>query len=579
MAKHLSIFSAPCVGWASVGLLTVLSACGGGGGGGGGGKKFIVETGGPNDSANQAQKIPLHRDCVGSLSTLGDVDYWSVNLSAGSYVQIELLGTRLGQATWFSGDTVPRVTLVEKDGATPLLRHDFIGNVATAGPWGWGKHDLDLPMWRVPSGGEYFLRFECDDPNVAGGLYAFEVRKVSAPGAQLETEGTGISGLNDTAATAQPINPGMVHGWHVDDENDFYSFTLAAASRLEVEVFCYRNGVHRNDTSYADLQVNLVDSTGTTVLRSMDDAAFSDPLISQLLPAGSYFLDVTDSAADGDAEYLMRVEISGIGSAISESEANDTAATADSLAKDQLLQGALSTPTDEDYFRISGSAGEMVRVRLWDEDNGSLSTMVDDVEVELLAGDGTTVLDTGGDGELEVHTVILQAPGSFYVRLRPDASPATTDYYLRVESVLTSAYESEINNTISTADKLNSQGRAAGVIGTPGDLDVFSFKTKGNRLVTIDVYAGQEGAGSDGFSDFSDFGSDLRPLLRVLDSNGFAVAASAANSLLVGTEGVVTGLPVGTVSFIAFTGGTYYVEVSSAAGESGSDQYYVIDKR
>ncbi len=579
----------------AAGALLTLAACSGGGGGGGGGggsAKIIAENQGlPNNTANQAQAAKLNRDCVGTLGSLGDVDYWSIQLNGGNYVRIALLGTRISQVQWLAGSTIPRLSIVDTDGLNVLQQHDYLGTVATDSSWGYGLHDLDFPLWRAPATGTYFLRLENDDPSMVGGLYAFQIEKVSGPTAQSESEVKGATGANDTPGTADPIKPGILRGWHVDGGVDFYTFTLEASPNgplaastgpalVNFDVTCYRNGVSDGDLSYADLHLRLLDSDGTTLIGENSDTHFADPALSWLLPPGTYFVAVDADAGsgnDGDAEYLLRFDRTSVNKPKLESEPNDGTVDADPLSKGAIHVGSLDLVTDIDTYRFSGKAGDMVFLELWDADNSSIPGTNDDVELSLLAPDGVTALDTGGDGQLEVQSAILQADGTYFVRVTPDAPPAVTQYHLRLTVERNARFETEVNNTIGTADKFNSAGRAAGVIATPGDVDIFSFSSKANRLVTFHVYAGNEGALSDGEAEYSDFGSDLVPVLNILDSNGAFVTGSLAGAVAVGTEGVADGLPVATVSFVPFTGGSYYVSIASASGDSGADQYYVIE--
>jgi hypothetical protein len=557
-----------------------LASCGGGGGGGGGSLNAVLkEKSTPNDSTAQAQPFGINRKCVGSLNVLGDVDYWSVQLTAGRIIAIELFGSRLDQPTWRANLTLPRLSLYAPDGLTRMLYHDYSGTVATNDPWGFGKHDLDVPAWRVPQTGRYFLRLESDDANVGGGAYAFRLVNFTPSGAQAEGEAQGATGGNDTPATAQAITPGSVSGWSVSGEVDYYSFTLTAPSIAHLDVTAYRNGAYRNDDSYLDSELELYAGDGTTLLNNNDDAFFGDPALNQILPAGSYFVAVSNPS-DGDGDYLLGFSTTALGTPLAEVEPNETSATASAVGLSTLIQGTLASGADQDFYSFTATAGDMIRVWAWDEDNSSLTTSTDDVTVDLIGVNGTTVLPVGGQGDFEVSTSTLLNSGTFYVRVTSDATPSVTDYHLRIERFTSSLFEAEPNNTISVANKLGSNGRASGIIGTGTDFDLFEFSVKKNRLATLSLYVGTVGAFSDGFKEFSGHGSDLRPFIVVKDSTNTAIASSSTGTIVtVGTEGVAAGLPVCTVSFVAPANGKYYAEITTSDTFSGATYSYVLELR
>ncbi len=556
--------------------LLATTACGGGGGGSSSqAGKVLQETAASNDSPAQAQSFGLNRDCVGSLNTLGDVDFWSVKLTQGDLVRVELFGSRMDQPQWRTNLTLPRVRITAPDALTEVAFHDFSGASATTGPWSHGKHDLDIAAWRVPASGRYYLSFESDDGAVAGGGYAFRVQRISGGNNTLEAE---VANNNDTPATAEPLPLGNLAGISVAGEDDYYSFALTQTTLVNFDVVAERNGVAGGELAYVDMALSLFASDGTTLLRTSDDIYFGDPALFQMLPAGSYFLNVSSSGGGGSAPYVLRTTHTPLDSPVIESESNDTSGTADAVSYGATIAGVLQDPADVDFYSFSGAPGEMVRIWLWDESNSSLPTVLDDVVVDLIGVNGTTVLPVGGQGELEVATCILTTAGTHFVRITPDGTPTATLYHLRIERFMTGSFEVEPNSTSATASKLNANGRGAGIISTLNDVDSFEFKLKKNRLAVVSVYAGTIGAQSDGYPDFSGFGSDTQPLLYIKNESGAILAStSTGNIVTVGTEGVADGLPVASVTFVAPASGKYYAEMNSAELGNGPTHYYIVE--
>lgn len=557
----------------------LLPACSSGGGGGGPAPVLVEAE--PNDASGDALALALNRYGTGEVATPTDVDYWAVALSGGALVRVELFATRLDQAGWDANFNVPRLTLWDTDGTSKLLEHDYGG--FTSNGWSHGAHDLDMPLFRVPASGTYFVSITQDDQILTGGEYAVRVANVNLGSLQTEDEATGATGDNDTAATAEAIQPGTVHGFHVDDESDYYSFTVSGPSIVRFELTTYRNGVFGGDDSYFDTWLSLYDTDGTTVLFDNDDSFFYDSAIHyRFETAGTYFVEVTECCDDGDAEYFLSYSITSVGSA-SESEPNDTPETADSLAYGGRVTGTTAT-LEPDFYAFSGTAGDMIRLQFFDLDNqeGSL----EDIDVELIGPDGTTPLSFDNGDELQTYTTILQETGTFYVSVNAivvvlGGEPTIVDYTLELSRFRSSKYESEPNNTFETADTLDGQKRGSGVIdlvALGSEADFFRFNASQNRLTTIAIYADNSPTGSDGFENYSGHGSDLAPVLEVFDGDGASIALSTSNPVSgIYTEGVVDGLPTAAVSFVAPASGTYFVSVVDDSGSTGDSYFYVIE--
>ena len=538
-------------------------------GGGGGGPKVLTESE-PNDTPAQADALALDRPARGSLAAPGDVDCFSVPLTAGRFVRVEVHATRFDQESWDAGGTVPRVLLVAPDGTSKRLEHDFGGLVSNG--WGWGAHDLDFPLHRIPSNGHYTVCVTQADDSLPGGEYALVVSQIVLPGLQQEFEPRGTIGANDTPNTSQVLAPGSLHGFHADLDEDYYAVTVLAPSILRFEVHSYREGVHDGDDGYFDPQLILYDVDGTTLIAFDDDTFFFDPGIQFVIVSpGTYFLEVEQCCGSGDADYLLTYALAAYSGA-SESEPNDVPASADPIAYGDQVHGTIDVG-ETDLYAFSGTAGDMVRLEVFDGFNVQLLSQT--LLVELLGPDGATVKASGGNLDLRTLTTILDSTATYYARVTPVGSQ--TAYALRLSRWRASAFESEPNDTPATADPLGD--RAAGAIDAPGDVDVFAFTAFGARLVTVAAYASDTAVASDGMADFSGHGSDLAPLLTITDAAGAVLATSTSVPAFAFTESVVDPLPTAAVSFLVPSTGTYHVRVESALGQGGPEHSYVVEKR
>jgi hypothetical protein len=512
----------------------------------------------------------------GSVGVAGDVDSWSFSATVNSTIRVELHATRRDQATWAAGPNLPRLTLFDVDGTTRLLDHD-----PTAETWVHGGADLDFPAFHVPATGTYFLRVAQDNPANPAGLYVLRVLTVNVPTPfQEELEPAMVAGVNDAPGTAEPIVPGTVHGWHVDGESDYYSFTLAAPATVCFEVLAYRSGLSRADANLFDSRLTLYDA-GLTMVQQIEDVATYDSVLCRtLLSAGTYFLEVDNAFNNGDGEYLLFFERIGAPLAATEVEANDTAGVANTINYDTTSRGTTSL-LDPDFFRFFGQAGDAVTVQVFDVAN--MEGAVAAVGAALVAPDGVTVLasTTGpvGGASLQVVRTVLQATGNHYVRILGAA--AITSYAFRIERPIGSQRETEANNTLATANSIPGTNFISGVLSAPGDQDHFSLGLDAGQLVVLHLYAGSPLHGDWTADDYDRFGSPLLPRLTLFDPGNAQVAQSTRTPVggVASAQSITNGLASATLTYVANAGGTHTLQVIDEAAGGGATFWYVIERR
>lgn len=524
-----------------------------------------------NDTPATANTLKVGTPIRGSVAVAGDVDCFALQLSAGTVVQFELFATRSDQAGWDAVPNVPRLTLLDTDlnANAKLLEHDFSGNFSDG--WDWGFHDLDIPMFFVPVSGIYFIAVTQDDDTLAGGSYILRASKVSVSGLQEEVEARLVSGDNDTFGTAEAIHTGTVHGFHVADELDYFSFTVSSPTVVRFAMNAYRNGVHDGTALYYDPIINLYDTDGTTLLTTNDDVYFFDSSIEyEIDTAGTYFLAVDQFAVGMSGEYFLSYATSPVGSA-AESEPNEDVATADPISYNGRRNGAVDVG-ETDFYKFNGTAGDMVRLQYFDSGNAQGAS--DSITISMLAPDGVTALATGGDGELQILTTILTETGTFYVKVEGGA--ALTTYGIELKRFLSATWETEPNDTDVEAGTLKT--RVAGVIDVSGDQDMYKVNLKLDQFVRVVCYTSNSFTDSNGDPDHAGFGSDLAPLLEIVDDAGTVVASSTSfPTNIVYTESVTQPLPTCGLAFTAAASGTYFVRISDATAGFAATDYYVLE--
>jgi hypothetical protein len=550
--------------------LNLIPTCGGGGGGGSSATTSEFE---PNGSAAEANRLVLGTPTQGELINVGDEDWFFLKVGAGRTLKVELFATRLDQARWDAAGTVPRLT-VYSPGATQFLQH----SVATG--WTGGSQDFEIPDMPVFFTGTYYFAVRPDVDGAAGGRYALRVSQAQPGPNQFEFEGFLEIGVDDTPGTAQTIHAGRLAGHHRAGNDDYYALTVAAPSVVRLEMVSQRNGTWIDDTREYDPLMRLYAPDGTTVLAENDDAFFLDPAIQYEVDSpGTYIVQVTESpTVSSSAPYFLDVAVDPAGG-IPEVEPNDTPAGADPFSYGQNVSGTVA-PGAVDWFRFQGTAGDMVRLQVFDANNSAAASEA--LDVALFASDGTTPLPFHEGPAFQVLTTILQQDGTYYARAQTaTGAVGATSYRLELRRFHTATYEAEPNDSVDDPDLFPGGGWAAGAIATPGDVDVYSFSAGTGQLVTFEVFASDTATGSDGFPEYSGHGSALAPLLTIRDRLGAAVATSTstpAGSIF--TESIVGGLATAAVTFVAPpTSHQFFVEVASADGSSGADHYYVLHRR
>ncbi len=283
------------------------------------------------------------------------------------------------------------------------------------------------------------------------------------------------------------------------------------------------------------------------------------------------------TVSDPEPAFINRTaapEVSG-----NEFEPNGTAATANPMpAFDpmSIMRGAIAPGNDLDFYSFAAPAGS--RAWIHTDTGGTMNPGANsrDTVIDLIAPDGTTVIENddddglcnGGDGTIEsgLCSVIsgrtLVAGGTYFVRVRAFSATGIIDPY-RIFVQITTANpvnETEANNTIATA---NTGGLRAGTIGAPGDADYYSVVAQAGSVIHINADADPERDGT---------GTDLLVTLR-----------DASDVVLLSIDSSITGSlanPAGEGSnFTVTTPGTYYVRVQDfSAAASGGTYHLLLDR-
>jgi hypothetical protein len=178
---------------------------------------------------------------------------------------------------------------------------------------------------------------------------------------------------------------------------------------------------------------------------------------------------------------------------VSESEPNDSNATANTLPLATDLTGRLLTAADNDFFNISlPAAGNLtVSLRAQDISPNHAGRWLVTLQRADTGVDLWEFLASPRDNGLAAPLSNLGLPaGAYRLRIRAESNccsnPTNVPYVLRATLDSSRVFEREVNDSLNTATPLDAGG-VVGQLGGSGDNDYYSFATAaaGNVIVTL----------------------------------------------------------------------------------------------
>ncbi|MCP4573628.1 MAG: hypothetical protein GY838_14815, partial [bacterium] len=246
----------------------------------------------------------------------------------------------------------------------------------------------------------------------------------------------------------------------------------------------------------------------------------------------------------------------------SESEANDSAATADVLPPLDYGDGDLSPTGDIDFWTNGYSAGVDDLAFAYVDTSGSSSGT--DSQLNVYANDGTTLIefdDDAGPGLTScVAGAVVPQAGNVYYRINEyEDNNEITPYLLCAGIAGATAAETESNDTAGTADALSWATPVMTGTLPGGDTDYFSFQADAGDVLAVIVD-----------DDPDDDANQLDTDITIVDTDGVSVLATGDN------QGSHDGNCAGGATTLAPTTGTYYVVIDAGSGGGGDVDYRFV---
>ena len=380
-----------------------------------------------------------------------------------------------------------------------------------------------------------------------------------------ETEPNNSSGQAQVVALGSEVNASLTAG-----DEDWFQFTTTGN-----HVKLYSHGSTSVDTVF-----DLFDATGTNLLAVNDDTDGFFSSISINLAAGTYQLRVTGWGPFTTGSYQLEFGKMGtIAATGNESEPNDSRLQATPIGGGAIIDGSLSSATDEDWYRIAlGGPNAGVWFEILEGEAPWVSNHryeIYDSAGALLAPTGTFGENTGNSSNTMIRSNELRCwpAGTYYLVIKNSTSASGLgaqipqgNYRLRLRTMpmgFNPVAETEPNNTIQTANPITLSGAVTATITTANGADpsdIYGPVT----LTTPRVLQFQTSQGA------------TAPLLdstiRLLDENGAILGQWTFGNTLTTTSHARA-----TVNF-STPPGTFYFEVLSPGinpSQGGSYQFAI----
>jgi cysteine-rich repeat protein len=261
-----------------------------------------------------------------------------------------------------------------------------------------------------------------------------------------------------------------------------------------------------------------------------------------------------------------------------EEESNNTPATATPLSIDgngaALVRGALTPTADADLYSFSASMND----RIYAGTMTSWATPSQDSLLELLASDGTTVIESDDDdgvfaqfsSSISGATITGAGSATYYLRVKPFTSGVINPYDLHFQLRSGSpTAETEPNGNGSSFQNLPTSKWVSGALADAADVDGFIISASAGDTITasLDLDPERDG-GWDGQLNLQSFGSTPGSIVA---NNNATVSAPLSEALYVTVN--ETGDYAVTVGAAASAFGTYQLSVTvdpKASTPSGS---------
>lgn len=324
-------------------------------------------------------------------------------------------------------------------------------------------------------------------------------------------------------------------------EEDYYKFDITQSGYFQVQL---------NVSAAAD-----VDAIGwgwdLTIYKKGDMtnpikkyASIKSSCLSACLPmeSGRYYAVVEANYTNGapvDCPYEITAKFTA--SDAWEVEGNDSNTTYNTIAVNKDYQGTLYNGADVDWYRVDTAVDGTLQVNFGNDEKNDPDAIGWGWDIQLFDKDFKQLKKYTAVKSDMISQFLPFQKGTFYVKVSANyigSAPTDCIYHLNIKSAQSSSWESEYNDTKTTADTISPNKTYSGLLYYAGDADWYKVKTteKGYFQIQLDTAAEDAGWGWD---------------VTVMDSNAKAIKAYTQ----IKTKTITPVLP--------YAKGTYYIKVNA----------------
>ncbi len=250
-----------------------------------------------------------------------------------------------------------------------------------------------------------------------------------------------------------------------------------------------------------------------------------------------------------------------------EVENNDSMDKAMLISVNEEVTGNISDKNDKDYYKFELPADGYISLTFShgyaDSSGGYWGSYIFDSD-----GNNVVIPDTDkayqwyfGNIKDDSTGIRIGLPkGSYYVKITPSAYWSSVDYFFTVNYTESSAYETEFNDTVKTADDISVNTEIGGNINYSDDVDYYKFDISEDGYISLTF--------SHGYADSSVGYWES----YIFDSDGNSVIPDRYYEWYFGnikddSTGIRIGLPKGS----------YYVKITPSAHWSSVDYSFTVN--
>jgi hypothetical protein len=402
-----------------------------------------------NDYFDIAQSVLPNDFVTGNLATSDDIDCYRFTVPSDGYISL-------------------------------TFSHDYIEYSRNYPYWYVTLYEVDeqemtekaMALYNIYGG---TTRNEYNSIGVAAGTYYIEVSSGHNASSDLPYEfmlsytksSAWETELNDVFETADQIYANnMVNGNLMSvNDIDFYKISLSSAGYISLKF----NHVYVNTYCY----VTLYDANqqGLAQYQSLDsESVDSDPIG---VPAGTYYIKVSIGPFyQQDVPYELTVNFTQ--SDAWETESNNSVDTADLISVNTSINGRVMTSSDVDYYKVSLSSAGYISL-IFNPDNANKDYACWYVTLYNADQKELTQYEFNGSITHNMCNPIGVPAGTYYAKVSEGYAYSNVPYELKLNFTQSGAWETELNDTIYTADPISGNVPINGSTMSSTDVDYYKI--------------------------------------------------------------------------------------------------------